>query len=251
MKRTTKIGIDYHADVEQALERFGDHEDMNEPRIVRWLAQFPDEELPLAAQVIRYVKYYNARNLRSMTKQLFEIAVDEFRAKGYKRSAFVAVGDPGSGSGVVARVLKELVRGRHQQRVLSMVDITQLKPTDVEAIVFIDDFSGTGQTLETWWENVEPLVRPSNATVFVGLLVLNEPARPRIERFANVLAVDELDSSRNVFANENREFSGAAKAKLLERCGQTGCAGEYVRGFGQCGLLLAFKHGCPNNVSVR
>jgi len=130
---------------------------------------------------------------------------------------------------------------------LSMLDLSRLNPGGARAVVFIDDFSGTGLTLEKWWENVEPLIQPIGAAVFVGLLVLNEQARTRIEQFAGVLAVDGLDTSSNVLADDNHEFSHRQKTRLLEHCRRTQCGREYERGFGGCGLLLAFKHGCPNN----
>lgn len=246
MKRTTQIQTDYKDDVDLALERFGDHEDMSEARVLRWLAQFPDEDLTLAVHVIRSVRYFNGLNVRSMTRDLFQIAADELRKRGHRRLGFIAVGSPGSGSSIVARVLRDLVRGS-QYRMLSMVDLISLEPGEIEAIVFVDDFSGTGSTLEKWWQNVESLIRPTGATVFVGLLVLNERARQLIEQFAHVLAVEELGDSDDVFANENEKFSDSERATLLEHCRQTGCGPKYERGFGQCGLLLSFKHGCPNN----
>ena len=125
--------------------------------------------------------------------------------------------------------------------------MSRLQPGTVDAIVLVDDFNGTGRKLEEWWENVEPLVRPTGAAIFVGLLVLNDRARQRIEQFADVLAVDELDPSDNVFANENRRFSRKDKKKLLGHCRRTECGPKFERGFGQCGLLWAFKHGCPND----
>jgi len=246
MNRTTKIGIDFHSDIEQAKERFGDHEDMSEARIIRWLQQFQTKDLQLAAEVIRSVRYINGLNIRTMTKQLFQIAVDELNERGCDRAAFVPVGDHGSGSGMVARVLRDLVRPAGY-RMLSMVDVSKLSPDQLDAIVFIDDFSGTGKTLEEWWENVEPLVRPANALVFVGVLVLNERARERIANFASVLAVEELGPTENILSEESRLLSSAQKGRLRHYCHLTGCASRFEEGFEKCGLLLAFKHGCPNN----
>jgi hypothetical protein len=246
MKRTTKILTDYQDDVDRALERFGDHEDMSEARVLRWLEQFPDEDLPLAVQVIRSVKYFSRLHVRSMTSDLFHIAVGEMKKRGYKRLCFVAVDKPGSGASIVARVLRESVRNSHH-RLLSMLELTRIEPAKIDAVVFVDDFSGTGKTLEEWWQGVEPLVRPVGAAVFVGLLVLNEPARERIEQFADILTVEELGISDNVFTGENNQFSNSEKAALVEHCQRTGCGPEFERGFGQCGLLLSFKHGCPNN----
>jgi hypothetical protein len=246
MNRRGRIEIDFDDDIEQALERFGDHEDMSRARVVRWLEQFPDRDLPLAVEVIREIKYFNGLNIRTMTRHLFAIINDEMVRLELEKGAFIAVGSLGAGSGHVARVLRDLVRAtRH--RMLSMLDLSKLKPGEVDAIIFVDDFSGTGQTLEKWWEIVEPLVRPKNAIVFVGLLVLNERARERIESFANILAVEEVEGTANIFAPENRQFSEDQRIKLLEHCRRTGCGPKYERGFGDCGLLLAFKHFCPNN----
>jgi hypothetical protein len=246
MKRTTKILTEYQDDVDLALERFGDHEDMSEARLVRWLEQFPDEDLTLAVQVIRSIKYFNTLNVQSKTKDLFHMTVGELKKRRFKRICFVAVDKPGSGANIVARVLRESVR-KTRHRILSMLDLSRLPPGEIDAIVFVDDFSGTGGTLEKWWQKVEPLVRPIGVAVFVGLLVLNESARERIEDFAGVLAVEELGTEDNVFSNDNFEFSESEKTTLLEHCQRTGCGTEFERGFGQCGLLLSFKHGCPNN----
>lgn len=246
MKRATRIELTYREDLTLAVERFADHEDMSEPRMLRWLEQFPDADLPLAVRVIRAVRYYNRLNLRTMTRQLFTIASETMRERGYTRVAFVAVGEAWSGSGVVARMLRECIRGT-PHRLISMLDLSRAEPANLDAVVFVDDFSGTGQTLETWWQNVEPLVRPTGAAVFVGLLVLNELARNRVEQLGNVLAVEELDGTQNVLCPENGLFSAPEKTRIEEHCRNTGCGTKYQRGFGGCGLLLAFRHGCPNN----
>jgi hypothetical protein len=246
MKRTTKIKLTYTKGVDLAVERFSDHEDMSEARMLRWLEQFSDADLPLVMRVIASVKYYNRLNLRTMTRQLFTIVSEEMREKGYQHVVFVAVGDAGAGSAFVARILRDLIRGT-THRLMSMLDLSRAAPGSIDAVVFVDDFSGTGQTLQTWWENVETLVRPTGAAVFVGLLVLNERARQRVEQLGNVLAVEELDDTQNIFYPQNQAFSDSEKARIEEHCRRTGCAAKYQRGFGGCGLLLAFKHGCPNN----
>ncbi len=168
------------------------------------------------------------------------------RERGYQRVVFVAVGDAGSGSNFVARILRELIRDT-LHRLMSMLDLSRAEPGTIDAVIFVDDFSGTGETLETWWENVEALVRPIGAAVFVGLLVLNERARQRVEQLGDVLAVEELDEAQNIFRPENQVFSNPEKARIEEHCRSTGCGAKYRRGFGGCGLLLAFRHGCPNN----
>jgi len=246
MSRATQIQTEYGDAIEEAVGRFGDHEDITAGRVTRWLAQFEDPDLPLAVQVIRAIRYFNAINIRTMTKQLLEISIDELNQRNLLRAAFVAVGSLGAGSGTVARILRDRLKStRH--RMLSMLEVASLKRGAVDAIIFIDDFSGSGQTLEKWWENVEPIVRPTNAQVFVGLLVVNERAHERIRAFAEVFAVEELAASANVLSPENSTFTDEEKPRVFEYCQRTGCGEKYEAGWGQCGLLLAFKHGCPNN----
>ncbi len=246
MRRTTKIQAEFADEIEQATYRFGDHEDMGGGRVVKWLEQFADDDLPLALRVIQTVRYYNGLNIRAMTRQLFEITTEELNGRRLEQGVFVAVGSLGSGSGTIARVLRELTK-ESNYKLLSMLDVSMLGPGDCDAIVCFDDFSGTGETLEKWWETVEPLVRPVNASFFVGLLVLNEQARNRIQAFAEVVAVTELDATANMLAAGNLTFSQEEKPRLLEYCQRTALGPMYERGYGQCGLLLAFKHGCPNN----
>lgn len=246
MRRTTRIHLEYNDAIEWAVDEFGDHEGLREARVLRWLEQFDDADLPLAIEVIRAVKYFGAANIRSMTKQLFRMTVDEFAARGLGSAVFVAAGRSGSGAAPVVRVLRELVR-HTPHRVVDMLHVAKIAPGDVDAIVFLEDFCGTGDTLVDWWTNVESIVRPSNAAIFVGLLILNERARPRIEEFAAVLCVTELGPDANVFAAESTTFSDAQKRQLLEYCRGTNCGPRYEQGYGACGLVLALKHGCPNN----
>src|SRR6266508_3580143 len=128
-----------------------------------------------------------------------------------------------------------------------MLEVAQIQVGTVDAVVFIDDFSGTGDTLVSWWDTVEPIVRPSNAAVFIGLLILRGAARPRLERFADVLAVTELDESANVLSDAAGMFSEEQREQLMEYCRQTRCGPRFERGYGDCGLLVVLKHGCPNN----
>src|SRR5574340_1744639 len=103
MSRTTRIQAENQGRLQLALERFGDHENMTEGRILAWLLQFADADVSLALRVIEKIKYYNAVNIRTMTRQLFQLARDQLQQQGHKKAVFVAVGDPGSGSGIVAR----------------------------------------------------------------------------------------------------------------------------------------------------
>jgi hypothetical protein len=105
----------------------------------------------------------------------------------------------------------------------------------------------TNKRFDPFSHHVESLIRPLNASIYVGLLVLNEPARDKIESFASVLTVTELSKRDNVYDETNSNFSPNEKKRLLRNSRKTGCGPSFEKGFGENGLLVAFKHGCPNN----
>jgi hypothetical protein len=240
------VQASYPDEIDQAVNRFGDHEDMSAGRVLAWLSQFDEDDLPLAIEIIEAVRYFNAVNIRTMTRELFELASAELVARDLAHAAFVAVGGPASGSATVARVLREQLRGT-PHRLVTMLELAQAPAGQFDAVVFVDDFSGTGSTLVRWWDTVEPIVRPINAEVFIGLLVLNEPARPLIEVFGQVIAVEELGPAQNTLSAVNETFTNDQKQRIRHYCAATGVSQALRSGYGNCALLLAFKHVCPNN----
>lgn len=247
MSRLTKIEAQHSSEIREASDRFGDHENMTAGRVLNWIAQFADNHLPLAIKVLKNIKYYASSNIRAMTRELIRIVMQEFQGVDQQRIVFVPVGPPGSGSTIMVRVLRDLKEFKGV-KVASMADLERLEPEKLSAIVFMDDLSGTGDQLSEWWENVEPLVRPKRVRIVVALLVMFSRARLRINEFAeDALCVDELDERENVLSSQNTQFDEAERKLLHRYCRRTGCPPKFERGYGACGLLLAFKHGCPNN----
>ena len=230
-----------------AAEKFGDHEGMSPGHVLRWACQFDDEDLSVAVRLLERVSYYNTTNIRAFTRQLIQIAELELPIDRYPAVAIVPVGGPGSGSQVVSRAVREAVKGT-RFRLIGMLDLTSAARGEYSAVLFLDDFGGTGDTLRRWWENVEALVRPLDAEVVFGLLVLNQRARSVLEEIASrVLCTLELDDAANVFDDASRDFDPQQREVLMKYAARTGCAAKYLRGYGNCGLIVSFRHGCPNN----
>lgn len=245
MPRLEQIEATYRAALKEAASRFGDHEGMSPGRVLTWLQQFDDADLDLGCKVLKRIRYFTGTNIRTMTRQLAEMVYEDYPETPRNRIAFVPVGDPGSGSGTLARIIRNSHIG---SPILSMADLPRKEPEDCEVVVFLDDFSGTGETLVEWWENVESIIRPLRAAVVVGLLVLTERARSGVEDFADtILAAEEIGDEANVFHKDSKEFTQPERDKLDNYCRQTGCRRLFLRGFHDSGLLIAFKHSCPNN----
>jgi len=210
------------------------------------MLQFSDEDLPLAAKLLTQLRYFNATNVRGMSRQLVQMIIDDVHGTTPDRTVFVPMSrEPGGGAETVARVLRS-VRHPFRPRVMTMVDLQQL-PDDVDTLVFLDDFSGTGDTLTEWWANVEALVRPLAVRVVFAAPVMTTSAAERAREFAIATAVHELGPESNVLGNENVAFDKSEKERVLGYCRNTGCGDKFLRGYEGSGLLIAFTHACPNN----
>lgn len=246
--RLTVLSAKYSTEIIAASERFGDHEGVNQGRILKWISQFTNRDLPLAITVLEKINYYDAAAIRAKTKQLVKMAIAEFKDIPLNKLFFVPVeaNGPGGGAGQIARVLKSIQEVRPSQ-VKTMLDFATMN-TPSKAVVFFDDFSGTGKSLAEWWPVVEPIVRPKDVAVAFGLITITTKARSRLQELvAQILAVDDLTEQHNVLSEANTDFATAQKKRLLDYCRKTRCHQDFRMGFNDSGLLLAFKHGCPNN----
>lgn len=250
MKRAERLGLRHGPEIRKALERFGDHEEMRYERIVAWLAQFKDQDIRVAKRVLSGIKYFSASNIRAMCRNLLSMVLVEAGAIARARICIVPIGGPGSGSNVIARVLKDLLNAPSFRgvRLQQMSELERIPADKVDLLVFVDDFSGTGDTLREWWTNVEQLVLPKNAKVLVGLLVGTERAlKATRESFADrAIAAEELAESDDALSGTS-SFTTSDKRVIRKYCRRTKCSKDFVFGYGSCGLLVAFKHGCPNN----
>jgi hypothetical protein len=243
--RINLIHTTYNRQIQRAAQDFGDHEGMGTPRITRWIAQFRNNDIQLAIKILQEIKYYSTENIRAMVHGLVGLTYHHFPQIDRDKIFFIPVGFSFEGSSIIARALRDEIG--NERRIKQMADLEKLEAGTFDVLVFIDDFSGTGNTLKSWWDNVETLVLPRNVPFAIALLVLNHRAREIIEQFAGIICVDELDENRNVVSPNSRSFTAMEKQKIIDYCRLTGCAEKYLLGYGECGLLIAFKHQCPNN----
>ncbi len=247
MARLAKINREHSVPVRQAAHKFRDHEDMSRRKIARWVAQFEDADVRLAIKVLEKIRYYSGGDIRRMLRDLVRSVYEGLTGIPRNKIFFVPVGDIFQGAAILARGLRD-TEGVRREQIKMMLELQKLPNEDIGAIVFVEDFSGSGNTLMTWWTNVESFILPKMAPVVIALLVLNAQARPRVEEIANkVVIVDELNENQNVLSPASNLFEADEKETLLAYCGKTGCTETYLRGFESCGLLVAFKHLCPND----
>jgi len=237
----------YDRDIEAFVQDCGDHEYIRRPRVLRWLKQFGDDEAPLAMKVLKNIRYFGASNLLVMSNKLVDMVANTYPHTKSSAVFYVPVGGPGTGSHIVARHLRINPNVPNANVVDLLALYRESKRRKVEVVVFLEDFSGTGNTIQEWWSVNAPIVLPIGCTVVLGVLVLNSAARALIDEDLTTLTVQELTERDNVLSPESDAFGQSEKDRILDHCMKTSCSEPYLRGYGKCGLLVAFQHGCPND----
>src|SRR5262245_55175397 len=101
-----KIELEFEDVIEQIAEDCGDHSGIGRALIVRWLYQFTEPKWPLAAKILKHVRYYSSSQLTTMARELTRVVYGEYSGIPKNKIAWVPIGSAGSGSQLVARILR-------------------------------------------------------------------------------------------------------------------------------------------------
>jgi hypothetical protein len=237
--------------LETAVSLFRDHEGVNLNKMEKWSAQFGQQNQQLVLKILSNIGYYSGPTIRQMVEKLIELVCTHLQLSDRKKILFVPIGEPYEGSAVIARALRDS-RGIQPKQIKHQRDLAVTpKERNIRAIVFLDVFSGTGNQICDWWTNMETLLLPlahKSIKLILGILAMNYKAKETLKSIpADKINVSYLDIRHNILSEKSKVFFDSEKKLIRKFCRETNCSREYLYGKGECGLLIAFKHGCPNN----
>jgi len=238
----------YHVEIEELSQLFSPILGWTTGKLVNWIKQFKVEDWPLCIKMLQNIKFYTVENITAYTDSLLKLVNMEYKSIAKNRIFYVPIGTTGGGSHYVARALKANSDIPNTQ-IIERLELARLKPDDVDVLVFYDDFSGTGDTIDDWITINDTLFRPLCDKLVLGILILNPQAETVLGNLDDfhLLSSSLLTLNDNVLSTESNLFNSTEKAGLLKYCKNTGCDDLYIRGFGDCGLLINFPYGCPDN----
>lgn len=222
-------------------------------RITRWIFQFGASHRDIAARLLDAVEYYRNDQLseafRFCLKALPGWARSSARRAG--RWRFVAfsrhAGESGDSMLHQFRRANELHSNAFDELFVTKADLIREDLGPDDTVVYVDDFVGTGnQATESWVAEFEELT-PRQPDRYLVLAAATDSAISRIEKASplRVISSRRLRASDNLFSDACRTFSDNEKRAILRYCSRAD--DKYPRGYGDCGLLVVFAHGCPNN----
>jgi hypothetical protein len=233
-----------------AARAFQDHEGVSLAKTNDWSEQFGERNQTLALKILNNVKYYSGPKIREMVENLVQKVCEKLNC--HKRQLiFIPIGNPYEGSNIIARALRDCP-GIRTNQIKPQTELANIpKNPRHRAIVLLDIFSGTGEQMDDWWMNMETLLLPwieKSITLILGILAVNYKAKKVFRAIpAELVCISSLDKRHNMLSDISKVFLESEKKQIKSFCNKTGCSSKYLYGRGQCGLLIAFKYGCPNN----
>lgn len=226
---------------------------VSEERIDRWLAQFAGKDRDLAARVLDAVDFVTHAQIvaafRNILASLDGWHIDPAQRQGKWRFAPFSGSSGESGDTMIwyFRHANNMTGRPYKDLFIYRRDLLSenLEPSDT--VVFVDDFSGTGQQASgAWKEQLEELL-PNSPRAYLVLVVGSITARNRISAETGLTVVNsiELTDRDNLFSEACTYFTREEKETLLKYCRRADR--REPKGFGNCGYVVVLAHKCPNN----
>lgn len=226
---------------------------VTEARIDRWLNQFNQHDRDLAARVLDCVEFITNEQMsaafRSILNRLEGWDKDEKRRRG--RWRFVpfsgSAGESGDSMLHKFRLANGLNGRMYNKLFIYRSELLGEKMGPGDTVVFVDDFSGTGNQACTAWRREFEELLPDKPTVYLILIAASNAARERIEDETDLTVIShiQLTEADDIFSSRCRHFTQDERDKLLQYCRRGDK--HNPRGFGDCGFVVVFTHNCPNN----
>jgi len=236
------------------VERFaGYREHVSKARIQKWLSQFENHHKDAAARVLDVVEFFREDHLASAFRSVFGKLSGWSKKSSDRRGQwrFVGFGSHAGESGDrmlnTFRRANGLASARYSNLFIHPSQLLEQNLTAEDTVVFVDDFTGTGnQAVTAWNESLSELL-PARPRVFLVLAAaasdavkeITEKTPMKVEYFRRLRGTD------NFFASGFTHFTTVEKASILSYCQRADNVNP--KGYCTCGLLLVFSHRCPNN----
>jgi len=255
MKRPLERGAEISLlRIESWIDTFGSYRhQVTEGRVERWLRQFQERDVDLAARLLDAVDFVGHMQMSQLFQQMLGAIPGWHRnpARRAGRWRFVpyAASSGESGDAMVHsfRLANNLDGNVHNDLFVRPRDLLSERLTARDTVILIDDFSGTGQQICDVWERSFQELLPAEPRTFVMLLGASTEARRRIvaeTRLRPVLGF-QLTERDKIFSDACPHFSREEKERLLNYCRRA--SRQNPAGFGHSGFVVVFAHRCPNN----
>jgi hypothetical protein len=226
---------------------------VNEGRIDRWMNQFRDNHRDVAARVLDSVDFITNEQISEAYRQALRSLPGWHMSQARRRGKWrfvpfsFSAGESGDSMLHMFRVANALQHRRYDECFIHIRDLPGAGLGEQDAVVFVDDFSGTGDQAIRNWNSALAELLPERPSAFLVLVAASAVARNRIKGETELTPVlhTVLRDADNLFHERCKCFSADEKNVILEYCRIA--APREPKGYGECGFVVVFSHSCPSN----
>jgi len=245
--------MDYNSIIESLCFKFGCV--VTEFDIFRWLRNFDESEWDMALNVLDKVAYYSSDRI----DESLEIHIKKIMSTHKGRHTYILPsGNVGKSGHVMAYHAKKVIEMLGMpDNILSLLHIKNLGTTEKNAvIVLLDDFSGTGESIEKFYKTwVKPVISGKrNLTVCVLTVAFLEKAKTHIKVKCGLNIYG--DCYKPAFVRRGSVFGGEkSMLQVRDFCFKKGAilfpdwenTDLKPLGYKNSQALICFEHTTPNN----
>lgn len=176
--------------------------------VERWLAQFPPAHVSHMERLLRHFRYYSVNRVRQAQAVLHRTLASELGAS-IQSAVFVPIGYLTSG-GASATYLYCSDNGVSLDRLVTRDALRSLGLSGVSAIVFLEDYIGTGRQIELLWHSLSTEIDSVERSVplFVAACVATSHALRTLSTSTGfrVIAADVVSERDNALGESSVVF---------------------------------------------
>lgn len=243
----------YFADRVEALAYRFDHA-ISEVDILRWLSNFEEKLWPVAIEILENVIYYSSDRIY-LTLQTYLLEI----LKNYHHVRVLPIGNVGKSGNVMAYYAKKILEClKISEKELKLITINELESTFPKrkdcCLVLLDDFSGSGETIQNFFHVVQPLVKVKRIQ-YVALTVASmKLAKDKLQKDNGIVLYGDVYDK--CFSKVSSVFGKGDRLKAFRQfCFDYGeilfpnWQNQDLKplGYKNSQAMIAFEHTTPNN----
>ncbi|MEZ9569084.1 hypothetical protein AB4242_09380 [Vibrio splendidus] len=277
-KRQIEEDLAYISDneIEELLDRWPSYRGVEivTSDIRNWISQVSSHmQQRLLFNLLKNIRFYGDSDIRTLLKSLHDkirrslpVNVQRSKAQRRKDTWVTYVDGPGkSGSQFASQYAEEnLISTTCVKEIAELDNIVQRKegiPPEIKAIIIIDDFIGSGNTLSTsiagFYERNGACIRDNDVNVVIGVLCGTPEGEERVrttlsslDTNSDLVVCETLEKKHFAFGDSNGIWADIDELhSAKELCQRLGVFVDKSRplGYNEQGLLVVFSRNCPNN----
>jgi hypothetical protein len=181
---------------------------VSDSAVTRWLSQFAPGHVGFVKKLLDHFKYYSVGRVKHAQAITHRTLVGEL-GTSIQSTLYVPIGYLTSG-GASAVYLYCSDHGVSLDRLVTKSALSTLDRADVSAVVFLDDYIGTGRQVELLWESLasEVAALTESVPLFVEATVATTDALKKLSTRTGfrVLVAEVLEERHNAFSENSTVF---------------------------------------------